>query len=128
MRRTRRHGFTLLEMMVVIALIGLLSAIVAVSVYGVYGPARVEATKSQLVAAKAAVQTFYVLHKRHPADLQELLDRGVLDALPRDGWGRPIVYRLEDGRPVLVSFGEDGQVGGEGRAADLSSNTGAERK
>jgi len=111
--RRQLRGFTLLEMMVVIALIGLVSAIVAVSVINVYEPAREDMTRNQLVAVSAAVKTYYLKKGAFPERLEQLVEAGVLEELPLDGWSKPLSYRLENGKPVLVSGGKDRQLGTE---------------
>jgi general secretion pathway protein G len=50
-----------------------------------------------------------------------LVDQGIIDRIPKDGWGNDYRYALVDGRPVITSLGSDGQLGGEGDAADLSN-------
>ena len=111
--RRQRQGFTLLEMMVVIALIGLVSAIVAVSVVRAYDDARADTTSNQLAALQAALKTHYVKKGGYPERLELLVESGVLDEVPRDGWSRPFTYRLESGMPVIISGGKDGVLGNE---------------
>jgi general secretion pathway protein G len=114
MARARRHtGFTLLEMMVVIALIGLVSAIVAVSVIGIYDRERIEITKRQLQAGQAALKTHYLTFGRYPDRLDQLVEKNVVDELPHDAWDRDLKYQIVDGKPHLTSAGKDGVFGTE---------------
>lgn len=111
--RRQSRGFTLLEMMVVIALIGLVSAIVAVSVVHIYDEARADATGNQLLATQAALKTFYVKKGQYPARLEELVESGVTDELPADAWKKPLQYRVVNGKPVVSSAGKDHEHGTE---------------
>ena len=50
-----------------------------------------------------------------------LIDLGIIDREPRDPWGNPFRYELVEGQPVITSYGADGNPGGEGASADISS-------
>ena len=55
-----------------------------------------------------------------------LIDLGIVDKGPRDGWGNPYRYELLDGRPIITSFGSDARRGGDGDAADITSRPAVE--
>jgi general secretion pathway protein G len=129
-------GFTLVEMMVVVLIIGIIAAVVTVSIGGKPGEAKAKLTRAALAKLKAEVQLFKVEQNRYPQTLQDLVRRpadvdpakwpaqGYLDELPLDGWERPFTYRLPGLRGPfdIVSWGEDGKEGGEGVDADLWSH------
>jgi general secretion pathway protein G len=130
-------GFTLVEMLVVVLLIGLLAAVVAVNVTGPIGPSRATATVARIKQLKTALELFKLHHRRYPESLGDLAARppyadpnqwpagGYLEEVPRDGWGREFVYRVPGARGApfdVVSWGEDGQPEGTGPAADLWSH------
>ena len=140
-RVIRKSGkaFTIIEVMAVIVIIGILASIVAVNVIGYTEKARVNATKASLKTLHHAVIQFKFDTGRYPteeAGLQELVEQptdvtgwaqgGYLETtkVPKDAWGHDFVYQLnpDSGKPfVVISYGADGQEGGEGNNADLYS-------
>jgi general secretion pathway protein G len=131
------RGFTLVEMMVVVLIIGIIAAVVTVSVGDKPGIAKARLTKAAIARLKAEVDLFKVDQNRYPETLQDLVrrppsvdakkwpSRGYLDEVPLDGWERPFIYLLPGRRDLfdIVSWGEDGKEGGEGLDADLWSSS-----
>lgn len=137
----RAHrGFSLLEMIIVLVLMGLLAALVVPRLTGVLGENKVRATRVQIELLANAVERFNLDAGRYPtaeeglevlvsrpADLDEATWNGPYtekDFVPRDAWGRDFVYRFDDnGRYVIASLGADGRPGGDGENADLDNRT-----
>lgn len=119
MRKT--HGFTLVEMLVVVLIIGLLAAFVVVNVTRHVGPTAEKITRAMIAQLRGQVDVFKLNQGRYPERLEELVRVGYLHEMPVDGWGRPYAYRVPgpDGRPFeVLSWGADGK---EGTEDDLSS-------
>jgi general secretion pathway protein G len=137
--KQRQKGFTIIELMAVIVIIGLLAAMVAKNFVGKIDEARKTTTKASLKTLHSAVQEFKMNTGRYPTEeegLKALIEKpsdvinypegGYLQArqLPKDAWGHEFIYQLnpESGAPFEVkSYGADGQEGGEGDNADLRS-------
>ncbi len=137
--RRRTDGFTMVELMAVLIILGLLAAVVANNFMGQTDRARVVTTKASLKVLHNAVIQFKMDTGRYPSEeegLYELIEEptdvvgwnpgGYLEStdIPPDAWGREFVYLLnpESGKPfVIISFGADGEEGGEGYDADLYS-------
>jgi general secretion pathway protein G len=134
-----RYGFTMLEIMAVLIIIGLLATLVATKVASKIDEAKVMTTKANLKILHNAVNQFKMDTGRFPTEeegLSALIEQptdvenyeagGYLETteLPKDGWKHDFIYQLypESGRPfVIISYGADGKEGGEGIDADLYS-------
>jgi general secretion pathway protein G len=138
-KRSIRYGFTMVELMAVLIILGLLATVVVTNFVGKIGDAKVTTTKASLKSLDMAVKQFWMDNGRYPTEsegLHALVERpsdavkwpagGYLSttAVSKDGWGHEFIYRLspESGMPfVIISLGADGQEGGEGNDADLKS-------
>jgi len=136
----RSAGFTLLEMIIVVAIMGLLAALVLPRLTGQIGKSKVKTTMAQIEMLATAIEQYNVDVGRYPTHqqgLEALLTKPQevdaeawngpyvqKDFIPKDGWGRDFEYELpDDGRFVIRSFGADGEPGGEGVDADLDNRS-----
>ena len=137
--RSRSRGFTLLELLVVMVIIGLLAGFVAPRYFAQVGKSQVKVAKAQIDALDKALDQFRLDMGRYPTTEEGLnalqtapggaetgstwggpyLKKGV----PNDPWGRPYVYTSpgEHGEFDLSSLGKDGRPGGTGEDADISN-------
>ena len=112
-----RHaaGFTLLEMMLVVVIIGLLATVVVVNLAGSSDEARRGATIATMSQVKQALTNYYSKHGGYPQSLTQLTQGSnpLLERLPQDAWKRELLYMtpgLDAGKPfTLFSQGKDGQ-------------------
>jgi general secretion pathway protein G len=118
----RARGFTLLEVMIVLLVVGLLAALVGPQLFGRADEARQARAAADLAAFTHALERHRLDTGSYPTTEQGLaaLAPRYLDVLPDDPWGHPYVYfRAADGRAAVRSFGADGVEGGSGAAADV---------
>lgn len=134
----RQRGFTLLELLVVLVIIGLLAAFVGPKLFGNIAFAEVKAATAQAKMLRGAVETFRLDVGRYPTAQEGLavLTKAPGEAaaaarwrgpyldneLPLDPWKNPYQYTIPgaNGQPfALYSYGNDGKRGGEGDAADI---------
>lgn len=131
-------GFTLIEMLVVLVIIGLIMGLVGPRVLNYLTDARVKATRLQIEAFSSSLDLYYLDTGRYPAaseGLSALVRRpGNLESwngpylkggvLPPDPWGNPYMYRAPAERAPyeIISLGSDGRDGGTGSAADIKSS------
>ena len=114
-------GFSLLELMLVLAIIGVLTAVVAVNVVGAGGRAKLRASMASMTTIKSALSSYNLDNSAYPTDLKTLQSGGTKAYLDpslklADGWSRPFYYSVPglNNQPFdLISFGEDGQAGTE---------------
>ncbi|MGQ0524060.1 MAG: type II secretion system major pseudopilin GspG [Betaproteobacteria bacterium] len=130
------QGFTLLELLVVIVIIGLLAGYVAPRYFSQVGKSEVQVAKAQLDAIEKALDQ-YRLDTRHlpsteqglsvlvarPANEPNWNGPYLKKVAPADPWGRPYVYRVpgQKGDFDLFSYGRDGKPGGSGEDADIGN-------
>jgi general secretion pathway protein G len=130
------RGFTLLELLVVMVIIGLLAGIVAPRYFGQVGKSEVKVTRAQLDALEQALDHFRLDVGRYPTTEEGLNALMVAPpnlaawagpylkkAVPLDPWGHPFVYQQPGthGEIDLYSYGKDGQPGGTGESADITN-------
>lgn len=130
-KRRVRSGFTLIELMVVIAIIGVLATVVTASLLSASEEGNVTAATAQIKNFETALMQYRLKNKTFPTTeqgLQALVSgpQRFLNSstVPNDPWGNPYVYRApgRDGSPYeIISYGADGQPGGTGYNADISS-------
>lgn len=137
LRAAAQRGFTLIELMVVLVIIGLLAALIVPNVLDRADDARVTAAKTDVSNLMQALKLYKLDNQRYPTSeqgLQALVTKPTaspvpanwktyLEKLPKDPWGNNYQYANPGVKgPVDVfSFGADGQAGGEGRDADIGS-------
>lgn len=133
-RRHNEAGFTLIELMVVIVIIGMLAAIVVPRFMGSAEKAARTAASAQISSFKTALQLYKLDNVRYPTTA-EGLDALIKNAsgknylsdvetVPKDPWGNAFQYKCpgDNGRDFdIVAFGADGAAGGEGENADVQS-------
>lgn len=133
-----RQGFTLLEMLVVLVIIGLLAGLVGPRLFSKVDSSKISAAETQIKMLKGALETMRLDINRFPTtdeglkilyvspaqeQVKKLWQGPYLDEeVPLDPWENPYQYSIpgKNGQPyALYSFGADGQAGGEGTAADI---------
>ena len=134
-RRTHDHGFTLLEIMIVVFIVGLLATLVAPRLMGRTDEARRVKATADLATIAQALDLYRLDSGGYPTTPQGLAalvtrptsppipakwrEGGYVDQLPPDPWGNAYVYVATGDRFLLKSLGADGVEGGEGNAADV---------
>ena len=125
MRRAARRGTTLIEVIVVITIISMMTAAVAVYLIPRLEEAkRTTAKGSDIPVIKSALDLYYAKKNKYPdtgVGLKALVDNQLVERIPKDPWNNEYVYLLENGKPVIISYGRDGAPGGSDNDADISS-------
>lgn len=137
--KTRHSGFTLIEVMIVIVILGVLAALIVPKVMGRPDEARVIAAKQDIATIMQSLKLYKLDNRRYPSTEQGLValvqkpslaplpdnwnPGGYLEKLPKDPWGKPYVYLSPglNGEIDVMSYGADGQAGGQGVDADIGN-------
>ena len=132
--KRRERGFTLIEMLIVMVILGLLAALVGPRMFGKVGKSRQNAAKVQIALFETALDTYRLDTSKYPTTDQGLQALRVKPSgverwdgpylpkdVPLDPWGHPYQYRSpgEHGDYDIVSLGADGNPGGEGEDEDV---------
>ena len=126
----RESGFTLIEILVVMAIIGMLAIMVAPNIFNQQAGAQIDAALSQISSLEAALDTYRLDVGEYPDSLEGLREnisgRAAWNGpylrrdVPLDPWGNDYVYDANGREFTLSSYGPDGEQGGEGDDADIS--------
>ena len=132
--RRRNRGFTLLEILVVLAIIGLIAAIAAPQVFKSLGGAKSDSAKVQIESLSTAIDLYRLEVGKLPPDLEALIEKPSGEdrwngpylrkkVVPMDPWGNPFQYRApgEFYDFDLYSLGADGAEGGDGENRDVTN-------
>jgi general secretion pathway protein G len=136
-RRRSLRGFTLIEMLVVLVIIGVLGALIVPNLFSSLDDARVTAARTDIKTLVESLKRYKIDNQRYPSadqGLDALVRKPTanpvppnwkpyLDKLPADPWGKPYQFLNPgvNGEIDVFSFGADGQPGGEGKNADVGS-------
>ena len=127
MNAHKSKGFTLLELLVVIVIIGLLAGYVAPRYFAQVGKSEVQVARAQIDALEKALDQYRLDNRRYPTSEEGLaaVQPYLKKTVPNDPWGRPYVYRVpgSKGEFDLYSLGKDGKPGGTGEDADIGLET-----
>jgi len=126
---SKNLGFTLIELMIVVVIIGLLASLVAPQMFGKVGSTKRKTAATQMNMFQTSLDTYRLDVGAYPDSLNELIqsNRNGWDgpylpkAVPLDPWGTPYHYEVKNGGSSfeLIAYGNDKQPGGEGENADV---------
>lgn len=136
MRRQKSSGFTLMELLLVLVILGLLAALVGPTLYQRIKPAKQSAARAQVENFMTALDGFFIDVGRYPSTQEGLKALRIKPEgtekwvgpylkkdIPADPWGNAYIYRApgRNGGYEIISYGADGRDGGEGENQDINS-------
>ena len=137
MHRVRNAGFTLIEIMVVVVILGILAALIAPNVISRIDDARVTKARQDIKTIESALKLYRLDNYKYPTSEQGLdalvtppddtsakwPEGGYLDRVPKDPWEKPYIYLQpgNKGEIDIYTLGRDGQPGGDGPDADIGN-------
>lgn len=127
--QNRKRGFSLVEIMVVIVIIGLLGTVVTVGVLKFVSDARITTAKTQMTEFMKALNLYKMEKGSYPRSLDALTQakssagESLLKDIPKDPWGNPYRYRADGSQCSITSYGVDNREGGVGEAADIKMSS-----
>ena len=133
--KKKEMGFSLIELLIVMVIMGLLAALVGPRMFGKVGKSKQNAARSQMALLETALDTYRLDVGKYPSTEQglkalrtkpsdeEKWDGPYLSkSVPKDPWGHPYIYRrMDNGEVEMISLGANGTEGGEGEDKDISS-------
>ena len=128
-KNSQQRGFTLIEILVVMAIIGMLAVMVAPNIFNQQAGAQRDAALSQISSLETALDAYRLDVGEYPESLEGLIENDSGRAawngpylrreVPLDPWGNEYIYEADGRSFSLVSYGPDGERGGEGDDADI---------
>jgi general secretion pathway protein G len=131
-------GFTLTEMLIVVAIIAMIGTFAVGKIQGAYNKAKVDSTKIQIRNLSTLLDNYRLDCNFYPTTdqgLDALVQKptagrecknynpeGYAKKIPKDGWGNDFIFESDGNKFTIKSLGQDGQEGGEGNAADITSD------
>ena len=138
-RSSNKHddGFSLVELLVVLAIIGLIASLALPQVLRYLGNARTDTAQTQIKSIESAMELYFIDNGQYPSDQAgiQALEKAPTDAIGwngpylknagnlKDPWGKPYIYKIDDGgtKFSVSSLGRDGKSGGAGEDSDITN-------
>jgi len=125
-QKTKEDGFTLVEVMVTLVIIGLLTTFVVLNVLPAQGKAQIQKARGDISAIETALEMYKLDNFNYPTEqegLEALVASGLVKKMSLDPWGNPYEYRNPGERAQIdiYSLGADGEPGGEDQNADIGN-------
>lgn len=119
----RQRGFTLIELLVVLVILAIITGVVVQNFRGQDYDAAVKVVQADFRTVETALERYRLENRRYPTrdeGLESLVPK-FIQRLPMDPWGNPYDYDISGSNYVIISYGTDGQAGGEEEAKDIRS-------
>ncbi|MEZ0391517.1 MAG: type II secretion system protein GspG [Pseudobdellovibrionaceae bacterium] len=130
-RLSNSYGMTLMEILIVMAIVASLMAVLLPTVMDRYNKSKVNSTKLAMNQLISSINLYYTDCGKYPDSMENLTTQdsscsnwgpeAYVKKIPKDSWNRDLLYSAEGGNFVVKSLGSDGREGGEGYAKDINS-------